>query len=203
MLALVMCGGRGSRMALPIEKPLLKLRDKALIEYVLDALIDYGGFENIIVVPSANTPATRTFLYTHKYYTSGIIEIFEARGENYSVDLSSVLGKIRPAVVFVVSADLPLLNPAIIQRIITGYLPASPCTSIVLETCFVKSFDILPSSILTIGEKKYCYSGIVIIDTSKHKTNSKLEESYLIMNEKEVAINVNTVLELRTAERLL
>lgn len=203
MLALVMCGGRGSRMALPIEKPLLKLRDKTLIEYVLDALIDYGSFENIIVVPSANTPATRTFLYTHKYYTSGIIEIFDAGGENYSVDLSYVLGKIRPAVAFVVSADLPLLNPAIIQRIITGYLPSSPCTSIVLETCFVKSFDIFPSSLLTIGEKKYCYSGIVIVDTSKHKTNSKLEENYIIMNEKEVAINVNTVLELKTAERLL
>jgi adenosylcobinamide-phosphate guanylyltransferase len=203
MLALVMCGGRGSRMALPIEKPLLKIRDKTLIEYVLDALIDYGGFEGVIAVPSANTPKTRTFLYTHRYYTSGIIEIFEARGESYSVDLSYVLGKIGPAVAFVVSADLPLLNPVIIQRIITRYLPSSPCSSIVMETFFVKSFDIFPSSILTIDEKKYCYSGIVIVDTSKHKTNSKLEENYLIMNEKEVAINVNTVAELRTAERLL
>jgi GTP:adenosylcobinamide-phosphate guanylyltransferase len=44
MLALVMCGGKGSRMALPIEKSLLKLRDKTLIEYVLDALIDYREF---------------------------------------------------------------------------------------------------------------------------------------------------------------
>ncbi len=87
-------------MALPIEKSLLKLRDKTLIEYVLDALIDYRGFENIVVVPSANTPATCTFLYAHKYYTSGIIEIFEGIGENYSLDLSYVLGKIRPAVVF-------------------------------------------------------------------------------------------------------
>lgn len=203
MLALVMGGGRGSRMALPIEKPLLKIRDKTLIEYVLDAIIDYRGFESIVVVTSANTPATRTFLYTHKYHTSGIIEILEARGENYSVDLSYVLGKIRPAVAFVVSADLPLLNPVIIQRIITRYLPSSPCTSIVLETGFVRGFNIFPSSILTIGEKKYCYSGIVIVDTSKYKTNSKLEENYLIMNEKEVAINVNTVVELRTAERLL
>jgi adenosylcobinamide-phosphate guanylyltransferase len=203
MLALVMCGGKGNRMALPIEKSLLKLRDKTLIEYVLDALIDYRGFENIVVVPSTNTPATCTFLYTHKYYTSGIIEIFEGRGENYSLDLSYVLGKIRPAVAFVVSADLPLLNPVIIQKIITSYLPSFPCTSIVSERCFVKNFDILPSSVLTIGAKKYCYSGIVIVDSSKHRTNSKLEENYLIMNEKEVAVNVNTVLELRTAERLL
>jgi adenosylcobinamide-phosphate guanylyltransferase len=203
MLAVVMCGGRGSRMALSIEKSLLKVRNKTLIEYVLDALIGCGGFETIIVVPSVNTPTTSTFLYTHEYYTSGIIRILESKGENYSLDLSDVLGKIKPGVVFAVSADLPLLNPAVIQSIISRYLPSFPCTTVILETCFVKNFDILPSSILSIGSKEYCYSGIVIIDSSKHRSNSKLEEYFLIMNEKEIAINVNTVLELKIAERLL
>jgi adenosylcobinamide-phosphate guanylyltransferase len=203
MLAVVMCGGRGSRMALSIEKSLLKVRNKTLIEYVLDALIGCGGFETIIVVPSVNTPTTSTFLYTHEYYTSGIIRILESKGENYSLDLSDVLGKIKPGVVFSVSADLPLLNPAVIQSIISRYLPSFPCTTVILETCFVKNFDILPSSILSIGSKEYCYSGIVIIDSSKHRSNSKLEEYFLIMNEKEIAINVNTVLELKIAERLL
>jgi adenosylcobinamide-phosphate guanylyltransferase len=203
MLAVVMCGGRGSRMALSIEKSLLKVRNKTLIEYVLDALIGCGGFETIIVVPSVNTPTTSTFLYTHEYYTSGIIRILESKGENYSLDLSDVLGKIKPGVVFAVSADLPLLNPAVIQSIISRYLPSFPCTTVILETCFVKNFDILPSSILSIGAKEYCYSGIVIIDSSKHRSNSKLEEYFLIMNEKEIAINVNTVLELKIAERLL
>jgi GTP:adenosylcobinamide-phosphate guanylyltransferase len=203
MLAVVMCGGRGSRMAQSIEKSLLNVRNNSLIEYVLDALIGCGGFETIIAVPSVNTPTTSTFLYTHEYYTSGIIRILESKGENYSLDLSDVLGKIKPGVVFAVSADLPLLNPAVIQRIITRYLPSFPCTTIILETCFVKSFDILPSSILSIGSKEYCYSGIVIIDSSKHRSNSKLEEYFLIMNEKEIAINVNTVLELKIAERLL
>ena len=190
-------------MAQPIEKSLLKLRNKTLIEYVLDALIGCGCFESIIAVPSVNTPTTSTFLYNHEYYTSGRIRILESKGENYSLDLSDVLGKTKPAVVFAVSADLPLLNPAVIQRIIARYLPSFPCTTVILETCFVKSFDILPSSILTIGAKKYCYSGIVIVDSSKHRINSKLEENYLIMNEKEVAVNVNTVVEMRTAERLL
>jgi adenosylcobinamide-phosphate guanylyltransferase len=203
MLAVVMCGGRGSRMALSIEKSLLKVRNKTLIEYVLDALIGCGGFETIIVVPSVNTPTTSTFLYTHEYYTSGIIRILESKGENYSLDLSDVLGKIKPGVVFAVSADLPLLNPAVIQSIISRYLPSFPCTTVILETRFVKNFDILPSSILSIGSKEYCYSGIVIIDSSKHRSNSKLEEYFLIMNEKEIAINVNTVLELKIAERLL
>jgi GTP:adenosylcobinamide-phosphate guanylyltransferase len=82
-------------------------------------------------------------------------------------------------------------------------LPYFPCTSVVLETGFVRSFNILPSSVLTIGTKEYCYSGIILIDSSSYKIDSELEEHYLIMNEKELAINVNTIAELNTAERLL
>ncbi len=198
-----MCGGKGTRMALPIEKLMLKLKNKKLVEYVLDALIEYGGFESVIAVPSSNAPATKKFLSTHKYCTSGIVKILEGKGEDYSLDLSYILGKIKPAFAFVVSGDLPLLNPAIIRRIITDYSPHFPCTSIVLETCFVKTLGVLPSSILTIGVKECCYSGIMIIDTSKLRTNTKLEENYMIVNEKEIAINVNRTVELDSAERLL
>jgi GTP:adenosylcobinamide-phosphate guanylyltransferase len=57
--------------------------------------------------------------------------------------------------------------------------------------------------VLTIGTKEYCHSGIILIDSSRYKIDSELEEYYLIMNEKELAINVNTIAELNTAERLL
>jgi adenosylcobinamide-phosphate guanylyltransferase len=203
MIAVVMCGGKGTRMASSMEKSLVKLGSKTLVERVLDTLVEYRRFENIIAMPSLNTPATSTFLYNHEYYTSGKIKILEGKGINYSLDLSYALSKIKPTVVFVVSADLPLLNPLLIHRIVTCYLPYFPCTSVILETGFVQSFNILPSSVLAIGAKEYCYSGIVLINSSRYKINSKLEENYLIMNEKELAINVNTVAELETAERLL
>lgn len=184
------------------EKSLLKLGSKRLIEYVLDALVEYGCFENIIAVSSPNTPATTKFLYSHKYCASGKMNILEGNGVNYSLDLSYVLGKIRPTLVFVASADLPLLNSSLIQRIMAQNLPY-PCAPVVLETGFVRSFNISPSSVLTIGTKEYCYSGIILIDSSSYKIDSELEEHYLIMNEKELAINVNTIAELNTAERLL
>ena len=203
MIAVVMCGGKGTRMASSMEKSLVKLGSKTLIERVLDALVEYRYFESIIAMPSLNTPATSTFLYTHEYYTSGKIKVLEGRGVNYSLDLSYALSKVKPAVVFVVSADLPLLNPLLIHRIITCYLPYFPCTSVILETGFVGSLGILPSSVLNIGAKEYCHSGIIIINSSRCKINSELEENYLILNEKEIAININTVVELKTAERLL
>src|ERR687898_611334 len=174
MIAVVMCGGRGTRMASFREKSLLKLGYKTLIEHVLDALVEYGCFENIIAVSSPNTSATTKFLYSHKYCTSGKMNILEGNGVNYSL----------------------------IQRIMTLNLSYFPCTSVVLETGFVRSFNISPSSVLTIGTKEYCYSGIILIDSSRYKIDSELEEHYLIMNEKELAINVNTIAELNTAERL-
>src|SRR5215218_9830434 len=72
------------RMASSMEKSLVKLGSKTLIERVLDALVEYRHFESIIAMPSLNTPATSTFLYTHEYYTSGKIKILEGRGVNYS-----------------------------------------------------------------------------------------------------------------------
>lgn len=203
MIAVIMCGGKGSRMTKSIEKSLLKLRDQTLIKYVLDALIGSKNFESIIAVPSVNTPSTSTFLYNHQYYTSGVIDIVEGKGISYSADLSIILKKLKPARVFVVAADLPLLNPRIIQKIIIQCLPCFPCTCVILEKSFVKNFGVIPSVVFNIGTKEYCYSGILIIDSSKLKSNSKLEEYYLIMNEKEIAVNVNTVVELEIAERLL
>jgi adenosylcobinamide-phosphate guanylyltransferase len=203
MIAVVMCGGKGTRMASSTEKSLLKLGCKTLVEHVLDALVEYGRFKSITALSSPNTPATSKFLRSHKYHTSGQMNILEGSGVNYSLDLSYAIEKIRPSPIFVVSADLPLLNSSLIHRIMAHYSPCFPCTSVVLETGFVRSFDILPSSVLTIGEKEYCYSGILLIDSSRYKTNSELEENYLIINEKGIAININTVVDLDIAERLL
>ena len=203
MIAVVMCGGKGTRMASPTEKSLLKLGSKTLVEHVLDALVEYGRFESITAISSPNTPATSKFLCAHKYHTSGQMDILEGRGVNYSLDLSYILGKIRPSPIFVVSADLPLLNSSLIHRIMAHYSPCFPCTSVVFETELIRGLNILPSSVLTIGAKQYCHSGILLIDSSRYKTNSGLEEYYLIINEKEIAININTVAELEIAERLL
>jgi adenosylcobinamide-phosphate guanylyltransferase len=203
MIAVVMCGGKGTRMASSTEKSLLRLGSKTLVEYVLDALVNYGRFESIIAISSPNTPATSKFLCSHKYHSSGQMNILEGSGVNYSLDLSYTIEKIRPSPIFVVSADLPLLNSSLIHRITAHYSPCFPCTSVVSETGFVRSFDILPSSVLTIGAKEYCRSGIVLIDSSRYKTDSELEEYYLIMNEKEIVININTIAEFDIAERLL
>ena len=49
--AIIMCGGRGTRMGKSTEeKPLQKLKGRMLIEYVVDALVGSNIFERIVGV---------------------------------------------------------------------------------------------------------------------------------------------------------
>ena len=87
MIAVVMCGGKGSRMddSTVIEKPLQKVRGKTLIEYVVSALVDCPIFDKIMIVPSHNTPMTSKFV-RNIYGSFGNIEVVESIGLDYSLD---------------------------------------------------------------------------------------------------------------------
>ena len=56
--ALVMAGGKGTRMWLREEKPLLKVGRKPMIQHVLMALKDAEKISEIIVAVSKYTPPT-------------------------------------------------------------------------------------------------------------------------------------------------
>ena len=205
MIAAVMCGGRGTRMGpiTEIEKPLLNLKGSTMIDRVLCALVGSGQFEKIVAIPSLNTPRTNAFLRSHYYSCLEPIDVVETAGISYSKDLSAAVCKFKPARVFVVSADLPLLHSEIVQNIVVRCFPISPCVSILLEKQFVESIGIEPSVVTIIGKKGYCHSGITILDSSKASHESILAEHYIVMNEKELAVNVNTIRELEIAEGML
>jgi adenosylcobinamide-phosphate guanylyltransferase len=203
MIAALMCGGRGTRMdtVIETEKPMLILKGVTLVERVLRALIGFGQFEKIVAISSLNTPKTTIFLRNH-YSSSGLIDIVETNGISYSNDLS-IVHKFKPSRVFVVSADLPLLNPKIVQDIAVRSMPNFPCVSVVLEKLFVERIGIEPSITIVIGKKEYSHSGITILDSSKVNGDLVLEEHYIVMNNKELAVNVNSKRELAIAEAML
>jgi adenosylcobinamide-phosphate guanylyltransferase len=205
MIAALMCGGRGTRMgtALETEKPMLKLMGMTMVDRVLRALVGFGQFEKIVAISSLNTPKTTVFLRNHNYSSLGLIDVVETNGISYSKDLSMVVHKFEPSRVFVVSADLPLLDSKIVQTIVVKCVSTFPCVSILLEKLFVESIGIEPSIIIVRGKKEYSHSGITILDSSKVKHDHILQEDYIVMNKKELAINVNTTRGLEIAEALL
>lgn len=182
-----------------IEKPLLKVDGVAMVERVISALESSNRFDRIVAAVSPNTPKTNEFL------KSKGIEIIETAGEGYSKDLPYLLSKLKPQKVVVVPGDIPLLNSQIVNEILSTIdddddrQDQEPAISIILEKGFVEEIGVKPSIVLT---NQYCHSGITIFNTMPVGTEP-VEERYLVMNRKEIALNVNTKEELEQAEKLL
>ncbi len=199
-----MCGGRASRMQQQqqqqegIEKPLIKVDGVAMVERVISALASSNRFDRIIAAVSPNTPKTNEFL------KSKGIEIIETAGEGYSQDLSHLLSKLKPHKVVVVPGDIPLLNSQIVKEILNTIddddrQEQEQAISIILEKGFVEEIGVKPSIVLM---NQYCHSGITIFNSMVISTEP-VKEHYLVMNRKEIALNVNTKEELELAEKLL
>jgi GTP:adenosylcobinamide-phosphate guanylyltransferase len=166
-----------------MEKPLLKVDGVAMVERVILALASSDRFDRIVAAVSPNTPKTNEFL------KSKGIEIIGTTGDGYSKDLSYVLSKLKPQKVMTVPGDIPLLKSQIVNEIlntIDDKQEQEPAISIMLEKGFVESI----------------HSGITIFNTMAVGTEP-VEEGYLVMNRKEIALNVNTKEELELAEKLL
>jgi adenosylcobinamide-phosphate guanylyltransferase len=202
-----MCGGRASRMQQQqqqggIEKPLLKVAGVAMVERVISALTSSNRFDRIVAAVSPNTHKTNEFL------KSKGIETIETAGEGYSQDLSYLLSKLKPKKVVAVPGDIPLLNSQIVNEILNIIVDddddddrqeQEPAISIILEKGFVEEIGVKPSLVLM---NQYCHSGITIFNTMAVGTEP-VKERYLVMNRKEIALNVNTKEELELAEKLL
>ena len=179
-----------------MEKPLLKVNGVTMVERVVSALASSDRFARIVAATSPNTPKTNEFL------KSKGIETIETTGEGYSQDLSQLLSKLKPQKVMAVPGDLPLLNSHIVDEILNSIADRQehePAISIIIEKGFVERIGVKPSIIVL---DQYCHSGITIFNTMIVGTEP-VKEHYLIMNRKEIAINVNTKEELELAEKLL
>jgi len=102
MIALVMAGGKGTRMNSDSEKLLLNYK-KPVILHVIGALKDSKCFKKVIAITSPNSPKTQKILEE-----SGI-EIIKTTGKGYVQDLNSVLSSIDNDLL-VTSGDLPLIQ---------------------------------------------------------------------------------------------
>ena len=183
-----------------IEKPLLKVKGIAMVERVISALAGSYRFDHIVAAVSPKTHKTNEFL------KSKGIETIETAGEGYSQDLSRLLSKLRPQKVVAVPGDIPLLNSQIVNEILNNIIDddddrqeQEPAISIILEKGFVEEIGVKPSIVLM---NQYCHSGITIFNTTAVGTEL-VKERYIVMNRKEIALNVNTKEELELVERLL
>jgi len=197
--ALVMAGGRGSRMKLPIEKPLLEINGKKLIEYVLDALEKSNNIDNIHIAVSANGPETGKWLTPR----SRDFNIINTPGSGY---VSDMVGAVKSAgingPVLMVMADLPLISSEMIDEVITKYhtIP-QPALSVYNLLSVCRSKGLRPDTVFNKNGQLIVPSGLNILDADK--IHEEQEDYNYILDNHRLAVNVNTIEDLEICSRLI
>lgn len=197
--ALVMAGGRGTRMGLTVEKPMLPFLGKPLIDYVIAAINQSKHITSFYVVTSNNTPITE-----HHCKNMGW-NIIHTDAKGYHNDLKQAAHKanlIGP--ILTMPSDVPAIKGSFLDKIIYEF---EHCGKDFLAV-FVpiqKRLD-LELSISSTDEYKgvlYAVSGVNIVNGTKIQEDGKIETSAIITEEIEVLLNVNTLKDIEIARKLI
>jgi adenosylcobinamide-phosphate guanylyltransferase len=197
--ALIMAGGRGSRMGLPTEKPMLPFLGKPLLDWVTAAIFDAQKVSEFCIITSNNTPKTEAHCKEHGW------RFVHTDAKGYHDDLKQAiraLGWIGP--VLTMPSDVPAITGPILDRVIVEFEGCGKDYMAVFVP--IEKRQALGLSISSTDEYKgvwYAVSGVNIINGAKTLGEGKIETSAIITEEVEVVLNVNTIKDLEVAERIL
>jgi adenosylcobinamide-phosphate guanylyltransferase len=217
----LMCGGKGSRLNAnsisKVEKPLLELKNKSLIEYMIEAIQNSKKNFKIYAAVSKNTVKTKEFLRS-RYFN--VVTLVETTGSGFSIDYLNVLRFFKSKEIkekngtqdFVnnkilfLPADLPLISSKTLDEI-TDLKQIYPSIAIVVDKKIFIQNNFVPSTFVTeISKIDHCYTGISLLDfhtVAGLEHVDQIIEVPMIMNNLELVYNINTIGDLKKAEKLL
>lgn len=197
--ALIMAGGRGSRLRAGEEKPLVRICGKPMIEYVINALKGVNGINRIIVAVSKYTPKTAAFVEGRG------LETIWTPGSGFCLDLRYAIERLRLRTVLVVCADLPLITSSFIDMVIKRYGGCmKPALAVMAPLEAYERIGLSVDFVLNIGGRRLVPVGVSVIDGEKlRETEGYLEEEIMIVEDIRAAINVDTPKDVEIAELLL
>jgi adenosylcobinamide-phosphate guanylyltransferase len=197
--ALVMAGGRGTRMGLTTEKPMLTFLGKHLIDYVVEAINQSKQVTTFYIVTSSNTPNTEQHCKNRGW------PILHTDAKGYHDDLKQAARKASlTGPILTMPSDVPAITGKFLDKVIYEF---EKCEKDFLAV-FVpiqKRLD-LGLSISSTDEYKgiwYAVSGINIVNGTKIQENDKIETSAIITEETEVLLNINTQKDIEIAQKLV
>ncbi|MDI6644604.1 MAG: TIGR00454 family protein [Methanobacteriaceae archaeon] len=189
--ALIMAGGKGTRMKYSQEKPLIKINGRPMIGYVIDALNNSKKIDEIIVSTSSNTPRTKEFAEKKG------IQVIETPGKGYVEDLGIIISKLDSnSILLTIAADLPLLSSDLIDFVLNEYEKCGkPAMCVVLPLEIFENNNLKPSMV---------FDGIVPSGLNILRCINKIQdEEVLILSEIELALNINTCEDIKLIEKFL
>ena len=193
--AILMAGGMGTRLEVPEEKPLFKLHDKPLIKYVIDNLKSSKLIDEIVIAVSPNTRETTKYLES----LSDDFIILDTSGEDYLKDLSYILDyfekKSKEDILLFINADLPFISTETIDYVINYYLAnEKDALSVIVP---VEVFEDLGLNY------SYEFNGCVPSGLNILRSENIIQdETQLVLDKVELALNINTIPDSEIAEKL-
>jgi len=195
LTALVMAGGRGVRMNLPVEKPLLEVGEKTLVERVLQALLGSEAVNRIVVATTSHTQETASKVRR-------TCEIIESPGDGYVPDAKYAIKKLGLGKVIIVSADLPFLESSLIDAVVERFERCGkPALAVVVPLQVCERLGASYDHVIESQSGNLVPIGLNMID-GRQIREEELEQELFIVEEEYVAINVNTQRDLELAEEL-
>ena len=198
VVALVMAGGKSTRMGAQLEKPLIKILGRTMIERVIGALRSSQNIDDIVVATSEFTPKTAELM------RDSSIKVVETPGADYCIDMRHAIkecGLFSP--VLVVSADLPLVTKELIDHVIAYYHRCGkPALAVVIPAEDYERLGLRAEQLFKVKGKLTTPVGINVID-SRYIDKPRIAEKILILDRAEPVVNVNTLSDLKIVEKLL
>jgi adenosylcobinamide-phosphate guanylyltransferase len=197
--ALIMAGGKGKRMGLPVEKPLLPFLSKPLLDWVVEAVASAEKVSEFYVVTSENTPETE------KRCRSKGWKVLRTDAKGYHDDLKQAVRYADLAgAVLTVPADLPAVTGQFLDKVISAFEVCGRDFFAVFVP--IKAREALGLSVSSTDEYKgvwHAVAGVNIVNGAKIHAEGKIETSAIITEEIEVLLNINTLKDLDVAEKIM
>ena len=191
--ALVMAGGKATRMQTAIEKPLLKVGGKTMIQHVIDTLRKAESVNRLIV---AVTPSTRHTAGTARALG---IEVIETAGEGYAQDVKETVKTLGLKDVVIVVADLPFLAPATVNEAVRNYFSrGKPALMVAAPIELFEKYGLKASYAFNHEGQTLVPVGLNVIDGTRIN-EGKLDETVLVVRDSDLIFNVNTQTDLKLA----
>ena len=190
--ALVLCGGRGTRLGDDVgEKPLLSVCDEPMLDRVVRAL-RASSVSTVHAVPSPQTPKTRV-----RASELGL-SVVDTPGEGYVSDLQHALSVVDPPVVTVVS-DLPHLAAEHVDDALTEAREVGGAPLASLTVCVPVS---LKRTVGASVDTQFERGGTALAPTGLNVVGDDSTENVSIVADERLAVNVNRPSDREVAESL-
>jgi adenosylcobinamide-phosphate guanylyltransferase len=197
--ALIMAGGKGTRMGLPVEKPLLPFLGKPLLDWVAEAVVSAERVSEFHVVTSPNT------IETEKHCLSMGWKVLRTDAKGYHNDLKQATREAHlMGPVLTIPADSPAVTGKFLDKIVSKFEECG--TDFYAVFVPIQAREKLGLSVDSTDEYRgewYAVSGVNVINGAKSQTEGKIETNALITQELEVLLNINTLKDLEIAEKIM